>query len=109
MLHTDLEAAIEAAYERRAAMTPETTSAEVCNAVETVLALLDAGTVRVAEKREGSWHVHEWLKKAVLLSFRVTRNTAQAAGALAFYDKVPLKYSGWDDARFARSSPRTWC
>jgi 2,3,4,5-tetrahydropyridine-2-carboxylate N-succinyltransferase len=106
MSHTDLQAAIEAAYEQRATMTPETTTADVRNAVDTVLALLDAGTVRVAEKRDGSWRVHEWLKKAVLLSFRVTHNTAQAAGALAFYDKVPLKYSGWDGARFAAAGVR---
>jgi 2,3,4,5-tetrahydropyridine-2-carboxylate N-succinyltransferase len=106
MSHTDLEAAIEAAYEQRATLTPETTSAAVRDAVETVLALLDAGSVRVAEKCDGSWRVHQWLKKAVLLSFRVAHSTAQTAGALAFYDKVPLKYTGWDTARFAAAGVR---
>jgi len=106
MSYTDLRATIEAAYELRAQITPQTTSPEVGNAIETVLELLDAGTLRVAEKRADLWHVHEWLKKAVLLSFRIAPNVAQAAGPLAFYDKVPLKYSGWDEARFAAAGVR---
>jgi 2,3,4,5-tetrahydropyridine-2-carboxylate N-succinyltransferase len=106
MSYTDLRATIEAAYEQRAQITPQTTSPEVGNAIETVLELLDAGTLRVAEKRADLWHVHEWLKKAVLLSFRIAPNVAQAAGPLAFYDKVPLKYSGWDEARFAAAGVR---
>ncbi len=106
MSYNDLRATIEAAYERRAQITPQTTSPEVGNAIETVLELLDAGTLRVAEKRTDTWLVHEWLKKAVLLSFRIAPNAPQVAGPLAFYDKVPLKFSGWDEARFAAAGVR---
>jgi 2,3,4,5-tetrahydropyridine-2-carboxylate N-succinyltransferase len=106
MPYDDLRASIEAAYEQRAHITPRTTSPEAGNAIETALELLDAGTLRVAEKRDGTWVVHEWLKKAVLLSFRIARNVPQAAGPLAFYDKVPLKYSGWDEAQFAAAAVR---
>jgi 2,3,4,5-tetrahydropyridine-2-carboxylate N-succinyltransferase len=105
-LYTDLRATIEAAFERRAAITPQTTSPEVGNAVETALELLDAGTLRVAEKNGAEWRVNEWLKKAVLLSFRIAPNVPLTAGALSFYDKVPLKYSGWDEARFAAAGVR---
>jgi 2,3,4,5-tetrahydropyridine-2-carboxylate N-succinyltransferase len=104
--YNDLRATIEAAYEQRAQLTPQTTSPDVAYAVVAVLELLDAGTLRVAEKRTGAWHVHEWLKKAVLLSFRIAGNAPQAAGPLAFYDKVPLKFSGWDEARFAAAGVR---
>ena len=106
MSYNDLRATIETAYERRAQITPQTTSPEVGNAIETVLELLDAGTLRVAEKRADTWLVHEWLKKAVLLSFRIAPNAPQVAGPLAFYDKVPLKFSGWDEARFAAAGVR---
>jgi 2,3,4,5-tetrahydropyridine-2-carboxylate N-succinyltransferase len=106
MTYDHLRATIEAAYEQRAQITPQNTSPEVGNAVETVLELLDAGTLRVAEKRADAWHVNEWLKKAVLLSFRIAKNVPQSAGALSFYDKVALKYSGWDESQFAAAGVR---
>ena len=106
MPYNELQTTIEAAYEHRAHITPGTTSPEIGNAVETVIELLDAGTLRVAERHAGGWRVHEWLKKAVLLSFRIARNAGQSAGPLSFYDKVPLKYSGWDDSRFAAAGVR---
>ncbi len=106
MSHSELRATIEAAYEQRAAITPRTTTPEIGNAVETVMELLDAGTLRVAERQADGWHVHEWLKKAVLLSFRIAENIPQGAGPLSFYDKVPLKYSDWDESRFAASGVR---
>ena len=105
-LYSNLRATIEAAYEQRAQITPQSTTPEVGNAVETAVELLDAGTLRVAERRAGAWVVHEWLKKAVLLSFRIASNIPQSAGALSFYDKVPLKYSGWDEPRFAAAGVR---
>src|SRR5450631_1433638 len=105
-LYSNLRATIEAAYERRAQITPQNTSPEVGNAVETAVELLDSGTLRVAEKDSGAWQVHEWLKKAVLLSFRIAPNVAQGAGNLAFYDKVPLKFSGWHESRFAEAGVR---
>src|SRR5258707_1806707 len=106
MSYNDLEATIESAYELRAQITPQNTSNEVRAAVETVLGLLDAGKLRVAEKPSGTWRVNEWLKKAVLLSFRIADNAATHAGALNFYDKVPLKYHGWEAARFAAAGVR---
>jgi 2,3,4,5-tetrahydropyridine-2-carboxylate N-succinyltransferase len=106
MSYDDLRSTIEAAYERRAAITPQTTTPEVGNAIETALELLDAGKLRVAEKRGAEWQVNEWLKKAVLLSFRIAPNARSTAGELSFYDKVPLKYSGWDEARFAAAGVR---
>ena len=106
MPYTELQTAIEAAFESRASITPHNVSAGARTAVETALGLLDAGTLRVAEKLGGAWRVNEWLKKAVLLSFRIADNTAMRAGALCFYDKVPLKYSGWSEERFAAAGVR---
>jgi 2,3,4,5-tetrahydropyridine-2,6-dicarboxylate N-succinyltransferase len=106
MPNEELQAAIEDAYESRAKITPQNTADGVRTAVETVLGLLDSGELRVAEKHAGGWRVHEWLKKAVLLSFRIADNAAVRAGALNFYDKVPLKYDGWDTARFGAAGVR---
>jgi len=106
MSYHQLQAAIEHAFESRAKITPQNADAEVRAAVATVLGLLDAGTLRVAEKFSGEWRVNEWLKKAVLLSFRIADNTAMRAGGLSFYDKVPLKYDGWDAAQFGAAGVR---
>jgi 2,3,4,5-tetrahydropyridine-2-carboxylate N-succinyltransferase len=106
MSNEELQAAIENAYESRAKITPQNTSDELRSAVETVLGLLDSGELRVAQKLTGGWRVHEWLKKAVLLSFRIADNCAVRAGALNFYDKVPLKYDGWDAAQFGAAGVR---
>ncbi len=106
MPYNELQATIENAFEARAKITPSNVSAEIRAAVEAALGLLDAGTLRVAEKLDGTWRVNEWLKKAVLLSFRIADNAAMPAGALNFYDKVPLKYHGWDAARFGDAGVR---
>jgi 2,3,4,5-tetrahydropyridine-2,6-dicarboxylate N-succinyltransferase len=105
-LSTDLQASIETAFEQRAAITPQSVTPGVREAVESAIALLDAGTARVAEKTASGWRVNEWLKKAVLLSFRIQDNAPTGAGPLNFYDKVPLKFSGWDAARFAATGAR---
>ena len=105
-MYDELQATIEGAFESRANITPQNTSAELRAAVESVLGLLDAGTLRVAEKIAGDWRVSEWLKKAVLLSFRIADNAAVRAGVLNFYDKVPLKFEGWDAAQFAAAGVR---
>lgn len=98
---SQLATAIEAAWETRDSVTP--TSSDVREIVDQALALLDSGQARVAEPDgNGSWQVNQWLKKAVLLSFRLNDNRVMeigAAGAPAF-DKVPLKFEGWDDAEF---------
>jgi 2,3,4,5-tetrahydropyridine-2,6-dicarboxylate N-succinyltransferase len=101
-----LASAIESAYEKRAEITPGNAPAELREAVESAVRMLDAGSVRVAEKRDGLWTVNQWLKKAVLLSFRIAPNVPVEAQALKFYDKVPLKFSGWSEAQFAASGVR---
>jgi 2,3,4,5-tetrahydropyridine-2-carboxylate N-succinyltransferase len=104
---SDLEAQIEAAFEARDSVTPA--SADVRKIVDAALDLLDSGQARVAEPDgNGGWKVNQWLKKAVLLSFRLSDNGVMefgSAGAPAF-DKVPLKFSGWDDARFREAGIR---
>jgi 2,3,4,5-tetrahydropyridine-2-carboxylate N-succinyltransferase len=88
-----LRTLIDAAYERRAALSPRHTPGELEEALEECLTLLDRGELRVAEPRAGGWIVNEWLKKAVLLSFRVRENRLVDGGFTRFYDKVPLKYA----------------
>ncbi|MDG5488761.1 2,3,4,5-tetrahydropyridine-2,6-dicarboxylate N-succinyltransferase [Sphingomonas sp. BGYR3] len=103
-----LQATIDQAWDDRASLSL-TTTGEVRDAVESAIALLDAGEARVAEPDgEGGWRVNQWLKKAVLLSFRLNDNVVidgGAAGAPAF-DKVPSKFAGWDDARFREAGFR---
>jgi 2,3,4,5-tetrahydropyridine-2-carboxylate N-succinyltransferase len=100
-MSADLAAAIDQAWEDRANITPA--SASVREPVEAALELLDAGRARVAEPDgAGGWHVNQWLKKAVLLSFRLNDNVVMeggSAGAPAF-DKVPSKFAGWGENRF---------
>jgi 2,3,4,5-tetrahydropyridine-2-carboxylate N-succinyltransferase len=91
----DLETAVEAAWEARAELNAATQGLPR-HAVEAALDLLDAGRLRVAEKVDGAWITHQWLKKAVLLSFRLNDNRPMAGG----YDKVPLKWEGWGDNQF---------
>ena len=95
-----LATAIEAAWDKRAEVTPA--SADVRAVVETALGLLDSGKARVAEKIDGAWVVNQWLKKAVLLSFRLNDNTVidHGAGGAPAFDKVASKFAGWDEPRF---------
>jgi 2,3,4,5-tetrahydropyridine-2,6-dicarboxylate N-succinyltransferase len=93
---------IDAAFERRDQIGP-TTKGEVREAVEQALDLLDRGTARVAEKAAGgAWHVNQWLKKAVLLSFRLNDMTVIGGGPgkAVWWDKVPSKFDGWGDNSF---------
>jgi 2,3,4,5-tetrahydropyridine-2,6-dicarboxylate N-succinyltransferase len=102
-----LQTAIEAAWEAREGLTVAT-QGEVRDAVEAAIEGLDNGSFRVAEKLDGSWTVNQWLKKAVLLSFRLNDNIVVdggAAGAPAF-DKVPSKFAGWGDNRFREAGFR---
>ena len=104
---SDLAAQIEAAFDARETVTPA--SADVRAIVDQALGLLDSGAARVAEPDgNGGWKVNQWLKKAVLLSFRLADNDVMkfgSAGAPAF-DKVPLKFAGWDAARFREAGIR---
>ena len=99
-----LRAEIEALWERRAELNPGT-GGRAREVVEAALDLLDSGAARVAEPTGSGWTVHEWLKKAVLLSFRLadSRVMHTAAGA---YDKVPLKFEGWGETRFRQAGFR---
>ncbi|HEX7013375.1 MAG TPA: 2,3,4,5-tetrahydropyridine-2,6-dicarboxylate N-succinyltransferase [Steroidobacteraceae bacterium] len=97
---TELASLIDRAFERRAEFSPRNTPQDVREAVDRAIELLDSGQARVAEKRDGRWQVNEWLKKAVLLSFRINDNRAFDAGYTRFFDKVPLKHAGHDEARF---------
>jgi 2,3,4,5-tetrahydropyridine-2,6-dicarboxylate N-succinyltransferase len=101
-----LQVAIESAFENRASLSPATAPSSVRAAVDECIALLDRGAARIAEKRGGAWVVNEWLKKAVLLSFRVYDNAPIDAGFTRFYDKVPLKYASHDAEAFRASGTR---
>ena len=88
---------IEQAFERSAEITPASVDTRTREAVEHTLGQLDRGEIRVAEKQDGDWVVHEWIKKAVLLSFRIHENRVIDAGFTKYYDKVPGKYSQMDE------------
>jgi 2,3,4,5-tetrahydropyridine-2-carboxylate N-succinyltransferase len=100
----DLQAAIDAAWDKRDTVSSATKGA-VRDSVEAALDGLDAGKFRVAEKRDGKWITHQWLKKAVLLSFRL-RDSAPMETAAGAYDKVPLKFAGWGENRFREAGFR---
>jgi len=101
MTTAEIEATIDAAWEDRDQI-GFTTTGPVRDAVDQALELLDSGTVRVAEPRGGDWHVNQWLKKAVLLSFRLNDMApiSGGPGGGGWFDKVPSKFEGWDEARF---------
>ncbi len=112
MTDVRLQTLIEQAWENRAAVNPQTTG-DVRDAVETALEALDAGRARVAEKIPGatgpnSWKVNQWLKKAVLLSFRLNDNAIieGGPGEAAWWDKIPSKFAGWGESRFREAGFR---
>jgi 2,3,4,5-tetrahydropyridine-2-carboxylate N-succinyltransferase len=109
MSHADLAKTIDDAFEKRNDVTPAT-KGPVRDAVETALNLLDSGKARVAERGgNGAWSVNQWLKKAVLLSFRLSDNGQIAGGpnGSSWWDKVPTKFEGWDDKRFKEAGFRS--
>ena len=95
-----LQSIIDTAFENRASLSPGSAPAEIRNAVEEVIAGLDAGTLRVAEKKDGQWVVNQWIKKAVLLSFRLRDNEVVQAGGLNFFDKVATKFGDYTPEQF---------
>ncbi|MGJ3263702.1 MAG: 2,3,4,5-tetrahydropyridine-2,6-dicarboxylate N-succinyltransferase [Salinarimonas sp.] len=103
----DLASTVDAAFEDRAAIGPATRG-PVRDAVEEALAALDSGRARVAEKVGDEWVVHQWLKKAVLLSFRLADMTVieGGPGGAVWWDKVPSKFEGWDAGRFKEAGFR---
>jgi 2,3,4,5-tetrahydropyridine-2-carboxylate N-succinyltransferase len=98
---SDLAAAVDAAWEARDSISPATKGVHR-EAVEAALDGLDSGRLRVAEKSDGGWKVHQWLKKAVLLSFRLNdmAEIPGGPGAAKWWDKVPSKFDGWSSNRF---------
>src|SRR5688500_18731203 len=91
---------IEEAFEKRAEITPTAAPPEVKQAVDEAIAQLDSGKLRVAEKKDGEWFTHQWLKKAVLLSFRLRDNQVMDGGATQYFDKVDSKFAGFSQADF---------
>ena len=97
---TDLAQRIEQAFEERAELTPRSVEPRLRADVDEAIDLLDSGRARVAEKIDGEWVVHEWLKKAVLLSFRIYDSQAVEGAFTRYFDKVPSKFVAWDEERF---------
>ncbi|MDQ7073896.1 MAG: 2,3,4,5-tetrahydropyridine-2,6-dicarboxylate N-succinyltransferase [Gammaproteobacteria bacterium] len=107
MSHQQLQQIIEDAFEKRAEYTPANAPSDLRDSVNHAIQLLDQGKLRVAEQRGvGDWVVNEWLKKAVLLSFRLNDNKPMDAGYTQFYDKVESKYADYTPEQFAASGVR---
>ena len=105
-----LQDVIESAWERRTELAPSTAPAALRDAVAATIRELDAGRLRVAEKRDGTWITHQWLKKAVLLAFRLSDSVPIGLAApnapFRFYDKLPTKFAQFDDEAFAQAGVR---
>jgi 2,3,4,5-tetrahydropyridine-2,6-dicarboxylate N-succinyltransferase len=101
-----LQDIIETYFEKRAELNPNNVPKELLGAVESVLGGLDSGQYRVAEKNENDWVVNQWLKKAVLLSFRLFPNEVIDAGFTQFYDKVPLKFDNLNEEEYQKLGVR---
>src|SRR5579863_879768 len=101
-----LQPRIEAAYERRNELSSSNVDAQTRDAITQAVNALDRGECRVAEKIDGRWQVHTWLKKAVLLYFRTHDNVVVDAGYARFYDRVPLKFAATDAAQFEAGGVR---
>src|SRR5258708_8062599 len=98
--------AMEEGWEERARGAPGAVPARIRRSVARVIDELDRGRLRVAEKVDGAWRTHQWIKKAVLLSFRTEDNRPIRAGSLRFYDKVPTKFERYDRAHFKQGGFR---
>ncbi|MBD2813884.1 2,3,4,5-tetrahydropyridine-2,6-dicarboxylate N-succinyltransferase [Xenorhabdus sp. Flor] len=103
---TELMAIIENAFENRTDISPATVDKETLNAVNQVIQMLDSGKLRVAEKIADEWVTHQWLKKAVLLSFRINNNQVMEGAESRYFDKVPMKFTDYDQARFEKEGFR---
>lgn len=103
---TDLQQRIESAFEQRSSISPATVSAQLRADIDQVISAIDAGELRVAEKIDGQWQVHQWLKKAVLLSFRCNDNQVMDGAETRFFDKVASKFANYDEQRFRAEGMR---
>lgn len=105
-IDTDLQANIEHHFENRNNITPTNIDSNLKNNIQQVLHLLDSGQLRIAEKINNLWHVHQWLKKAVLLSFRASDNVILENNYCQFFDKIPLKYNNLNQKEFSDGQVR---
>ncbi len=107
MPYSELETEINGAWENRDNITPDSDKA-IIEDIQTAMNLLDAGKVRVAEKTNEGWKVNQWLKKAVLLSFRINGMSVihGGPGKSTWWDKVPSKFEGWDESKFSAAGFR---
>ena len=101
-----LESLIDEAFERRTEITPGNVTGDLSTALAEILDGLNQGRFRVAEKIDGKWVTHQWLKKAVLLFFRTHDNRVIDGGATTYFDKVPLRFAGYSDADFRQGGFR---
>ena len=101
-----MQSLIEQAFENRNDISPGQVPTDVAAAIESVMAGLEAGTLRVAEPVAGGWQVNQWVKKAVLLYFRIHPTAVMRSEPANFYDKVPLRFAGTDEAAFASTGAR---
>ncbi|MEQ4924964.1 2,3,4,5-tetrahydropyridine-2,6-dicarboxylate N-succinyltransferase [Proteus hauseri] len=101
-----LQSIIDNAFEHRADITPNNVEPHIREAINTVISHLDSGKLRVAEKINGQWVTHQWLKKAVLLSFRINHNQVIDGSESRYFDKVPMKFADYDQARFEKEGFR---
>ena len=102
----ELEGLIDAAWEDRATLKPGTAPAKIGEAVNHIIGELDSGALRVAEKINGEWVTHQWIKKAVLLSFRLEDNVLMDGGPMRYFDKVPTKFAHYDTHLFEKGGFR---
>ncbi len=103
---TALPSLIDNAFEQRAELAPGRVPTDVAHAIESVIAGLEAGSLRVAEVIDGQWQVNQWIKKAVLLYFRIHPTAVMASAPSNFYDKVPLRYADASESAFAAVGAR---
>ncbi len=101
-----LQSIIDAAWEDRANLKPGSAPARVGEAVDTIISELDQGTLRVAEKIDGEWVTHQWIKKAVLISFRLEDNRMMDNGPMRYFDKVPTKFAHYGNHEFEKGGFR---
>ncbi|MGV0953403.1 MAG: 2,3,4,5-tetrahydropyridine-2,6-dicarboxylate N-succinyltransferase [Fluviibacter sp.] len=101
-----LELTIDQLWEKRTELSPGSAPKDAVEAINQIIHELDRGALRVAEKINGEWVTHQWVKKAVLLSFRINDNRIQDAGDLRFFDKVDTKFQGWSEAQFREAGFR---
>ncbi len=98
---SNLQQTIEEAFENRTSLSPDTAARPIREAVEEVITQLDCGALRVAEKVGADWQVNQWVKKAVLLSFRLNDSAVMPGGVTNYFDKVPMKFAGMEQDAFA--------